>query len=516
MKISAKPYRPALLVYLLIPLLTAAEVRPHTTGPVGEKSEAYLLTVSGMPVPVERFREMHYARFAFSTPVEVVLRIAEPVSSCTVSPVTYQIQAAKSGREIRFTLDRPRKLMLTINKLPPLFLLPDTPEVTSPKLGDSGVVSLGSFPVDKTGKHLCTAAIQDAIRLLPRNGTLFVPPGIYLTGAISLKSDMTLYLAQGAVLQGSPDRDDYPVDPGRTEADHVNDPKHFTNHGERMTHSRMLLVDGAENVRVMGRGVIDGNGARIRQQGKPANLIRLRNSRNIVIKDVLLRDAAAWTVHILGCDDVLVQNVKIINDLEVGNTDGFDPDSSRHVTIEDCFAYCGDDTVAVKASNNSAILRDVEDINVRSNVFWTLKSALKVGTETKATRLGNITFAYNEVLSADRGMSLYCPDGALFHDVRFIGNSFERCSMDNRRRLIDFTVSKRDGLGAIRDVLIKDCVLRNSWPNKGTIRGLSPTNQIGNVQFVNFKIEGKRCHNLDEAQIGQPTFAEQITFTATE
>jgi len=516
MRLLIKPCQMLLPTLLLVLFLAAGEVRSSAGVPVAEKSEAYSLRVAGILIPVEHFRGVHYARFAVSNQVEVVVRVSEPVSSCSVSPVTYQIQAAKSGREVRFTLDSPRKLMLKINNLPPLFLLPDAPEATAPKPGDLGVLSLDRFPVDQTGKRLCTTAIQDAIRLLPRNGTLFVPPGIYLTGTIALKSDMTLYLAEGAVLRGSPDRDDYPVDPGRTEADHVNDPKNYTNHGERMTYSRLLLVDGAENVRIAGRGTIDGNGARVRQQGKPANLIRLRNSRDVVIKDVLLRDAAAWTVHILGCDNVLVRNVRIINDLRVGNTDGFDPDSSRHVTIENCFAYCSDDTVAVKASNNSGILRDVEDINVRSNVFWTLKSALKVGTETKAARLGNISFEYNEILSADRGMSLYCPDGALFENVRFIGNSFESCSMDNRRRLIDFTVSKREGRGAIRDVLIKDCVLHKRWPNKSTIEGLGSTNQISNVQFVNFRIADKLCRTPAEARLGETAYTEGVSFTITE
>jgi hypothetical protein len=478
--------------------------------------EDYSVLVSGAPVPVEQFRKISYASFTQSGPVQVVVRVSEPVASCSVSPVTYHIQTAKGEREVRFPLESPRKLMLKVNNLPPLFLLPEARATNIPKPGDPGVINLKDWGADSSGRKLCTSAIQEAINRVPRHGTLLVPAGIYLTGTIALKSDMTLYLAAGAVLQGSPDRKDYPVDEGRTEADHVNDPKHFTNHGERMTYSRLLLVDGAQNVRIAGHGVIDGNGARVRGQGKPANLICLRNSKDLVIKDVLLRDAAAWTVHILGCDNVLVQNVKILNDLEVGNTDGFDPDSSRHVTIENCFAYCGDDTVAIKASNNSGILRNVEDINVRSNVFWTLKSALKVGTETKATQLENIAFEYNEVLSADRGMSLYCPDGALFRDVRFIGNSFEACSMDNRRRLIDFTVTKRDGLGAIRNVLIKDCVLHKPWPNKGTIRGLSPTNQVSHVRFVNFRIAGKLCRSPDEAQLGPTAFAETISFTAAE
>ena len=88
--------------------------------------------------------------------------------------------------------------------------------------------------------------------------------------------------------------------------------------------------------------------------------------------------------------------------------------------------------------------------------------------------------------------------------------------MDNRRRLIDFTVSKRDGMGAIRDILIEDCVLHKPWPNRGTIKGLGPTNQVSNVRFVNFRIAGKPCHNLDEAQISPPAFAEAISFTERE
>ena len=81
MTMSATSNQPVLLACLHIPFLAAAEVRPHTSGAVAENSEVYSLTVSGIQLPVERIREGHHARFAFSSPVEVLVRIPDPVAS---------------------------------------------------------------------------------------------------------------------------------------------------------------------------------------------------------------------------------------------------------------------------------------------------------------------------------------------------------------------------------------------------------------------------------------------------
>lgn len=78
-----------------------------------------------------------------------------------------------------------------------------------------------------------------------------------------------------------------------------------------MTFSRLILVDSAENVSIRGRGIIDGSGAVLRAQGKPANLLRIRNSRNVVIEGVLLRDPAAWNTHIHYSDGVTIRDVKL-------------------------------------------------------------------------------------------------------------------------------------------------------------------------------------------------------------
>jgi polygalacturonase len=66
--------------------------------------------------------------------------------------------------------------------------------------------------------------------------------------------------------------------------------------------------------------------------------------------DVTLNQAPSWTLHLVGCEGVLVDNVKIRNQLDVPNCDGIDPDHCRDVEIRNCHIVCGDDAVVVKAT----------------------------------------------------------------------------------------------------------------------------------------------------------------------
>ena len=54
------------------------------------------------------------------------------------------------------------------------------------------------------------------------------------------------------------------------------------------------------------------------------------------MRDLIIRDGAFWTVRILGCDDVHVEGIHIINDMLMPNNDGIDVDRSRNVRINDC------------------------------------------------------------------------------------------------------------------------------------------------------------------------------------
>ena len=122
----------------------------------------------------------------------------------------------------------------------------------------------------------------------------------------------------------SSDPADYPIDSGRHEtAGDASLPPDVRYLGRTMTFSRLLLVDGADDVRITGRGTIDGDGTFLRTRlGAAPNLLRIRGSRNVTVEDVLFRDAAAWSLHVLASQDVALRNVKLINDRTTLNTDG--------------------------------------------------------------------------------------------------------------------------------------------------------------------------------------------------
>ena len=232
-----------------------------------------------------------------------------------------------------------------------------------------------------------------------------------------------------------------------------------------MTFSRLILVDDAAQVRIRGRGTISGSGRvlRTRHDAVP-NLVRVRRSRAVVIEDVLLRDSAAWTLHVLASDDVTVSNVKILNDRDNLNTDGIDPDMSTRVRIDRTFVYTKDDAICVKASRNGELEGDVADIRVTNCVLSSRDAALKVGTELSASVFRDISFENSWIFESGRAMSVVVRDGAMYERVAF-RDIFVGPDVD---RLVEQVIGVRDpevtraprarssGLGSIRELSFED------------------------------------------------------------
>jgi polygalacturonase len=202
----------------------------------------------------------------------------------------------------------------------------------------------------------------------------------------------------------------------------------------------------------------------------------------------------------------------MINDRSVANTDGFDPDASKNVLIDHCFAYCSDDNIAIKTTNNGGLLQDCENITVSNCVFLTKKSALKVGTETKGAFMKNIRFKNNYVVEADRGLVLYCYDGASFQDIQFTGNYFEKGFPDSQKKAIHFQLRKRSGEGSIKNVLIKDCVFSESFHSASEIVGLNAAHTIDGIKIKNLKIGGKLCLRVEDLHLKTNEYVHNISF----
>lgn len=452
----------------------------------GEKrsSEGYQFTCEGEDIPIISFKHYHYVSFDMTKPVKVALKPGCPIHSFEISPKSRGIEGIENHGEICFTLTHSGYVMVRINDTERFFIFAEDPEELP-----VAAVNIMDLGVDNTGKTDVTEQIQQAIEQTAQQGkTLFFPTGTYFCRQLRLVSDTHLHLSRGAVIQAQ-----------------VCSPDNYMSDDEVKTR-KFIYIKDAQNVKITGRGIINGNGQALR--ATYGDLARMRlimavNSSNIQLEGIMLQDPGSWNTQILKCRDVIIRRVKLMNDIDLSNTDGFDPDATCNMLIENCFAYCSDDNVAIKTTGNGGYLEDVDGITVRGCVFLTKKSSLKVGTETRGNSMRNIVFENNDVLESDRGMALYVSDGAVFEHIQYISNRFERNHPDAKQAGIHFVVNRRNPdskLGKMKDILIQDCSFEIPFPKHSEIKYPGPDEGI-EVRIENLKIRGKRVSSLSEARI---------------
>jgi polygalacturonase len=246
------------------------------------------------------------------------------------------------------------------------------------------------------GVALDSPAIQKAFdqAAAAGGGTVWFPPGIYLAGNLQLRDHLTVHLAGGAVLKAVADLAAYPEDRTVSSA-----------------WLRHYLLEGREvrNVIIEGPGVIDGSGPRFWEDHYiNANVLApkawrpvvlyLVNSRGITVRDVTIRDGAAFTVWLLGCESVVIDGVTIRNPRNGPNTDGLDIDCCRNVRISNCDLEAGDDCIALK-SDGARLGRPMpcENIAVTNCHLSSTTCGVRIGYEGDAPIrdcvFSNLTFS---------------------------------------------------------------------------------------------------------------------------
>jgi hypothetical protein len=444
-----------------------------------------------------------YAHFAFEGAVTVEVNVSETINSFDLSPHSYGIHATANGKVLSFQISQPRKLHLRINNLPRFFIFADAPEIKPVKLGQPGVYDLRSYEVLSTPDSVQTRNIQNAVDdVASKEGILYVPPGIYRSGELKMKSNLTFYLAPGAIIKGTGKVEDYP-------------------RGELGT--QLIYMLDCQNVRIRGRGVIDGQGRALRLSTNNSSdgrtkLIRSRRATGCMIEGVILRDAGTWAVHLIESENLRFSNYKLISNTPQEdpdfpwemNTDGFDPDNSSHIIIENGFVSCGDDAIAVKLRYGTR--SDMDNIQFRNNVIWTVKSALKIGTEVYENNMTNIVFENNEVIYADRGIVVYCYRGANIENPRWINNYFEFIGGNIKQMPMEIKIQNEGGKGYLNDVLIINNTFERFGQNQSRIRGLDSTHVINGVTFDNLVIAGKKCMSLEDGQILVNKYVRNVLF----
>jgi hypothetical protein len=335
------------------------------------------------------------------------------------------------------------------------------------------------------GKTLCTKAIQKAVDACGAGGggTVGLPAGRYLSGAIFLKSNVTLHIGQGATLLASTDFEDFPPfrPRWRIQSDDVR---------------RSSLITGIdlENIAVTGRGTLNGQGqpwweallkdknrkegqAKILTYGRP-RVINLYRCRSILIEGVTIVDSPSWTVHPGGCENLEVEGISIINPENGPNTDGVNPESCRNVRIANCFIDTGDDCITLKSGEDEEgrlKAKPTENVTITNCVMYKGHGAVVIGSEMSGG-VRNVTASNIVCVGTDRAVRIKSTRGrgGVVENIRFcnfvVENVREPIYITSFYTKTDLEpVSERTPI--FRDIAISHFTIKNS-PCMARIFGL--------------------------------------------
>ncbi len=270
------------------------------------------------------------------------------------------------------------------------------------------------------GKTDDAVAIQKAIDAAHAAGggtVLFTAPFVYMASPITVKSNIELHLQGGAKLLANPDEKVYTKSAFRS------------NPGEGT-----IWIGGehVENFTISGNGEIDGNGISFMgaeledsYELKPFNVLDPRphvltivGGKNIRIHDVKIGNSAYWTIHLVGCNDVVISGITLLNSLKVRNSDGIDLDHSKNIRISDCYIESGDDCICLKNRREYEEFGVCENITVTNCTMTSRSCAIKIGSENMDT-IRQVLIDNCIIKKSNRGVGIQHRDEGVVSDVIF-------------------------------------------------------------------------------------------------
>lgn len=263
-------------------------------------------------------------------------------------------------------------------------------------------------------------AIQRAIDACSASGggSVIIPSGkIFMAGPLHLKSNVDLHLQPNSVLLANPDEAVYTESAFRG------------NRGEGM-----MWISGKDihNVSITGQGRIDGNGVAFMGRElsdsyelKPVtdfdprpHVLTLVNASNVKINGVTIANSAYWTVHLVGCYDVAISDISLLNNLKIRNGDGIDIDHSRKVRISNCFIESGDDCICLKNRREFEEYGPCEDVVVTNCIMTSRSCAVKIGSENMDA-IRRVLFDNCIITKSNRGIGIQNRDEGTVSDITF-------------------------------------------------------------------------------------------------
>ena len=425
----------------------------------------------------------------------------------------------------------------------------------------AGAFDVRKFGAKGDGKALDSPAINKAVDAAAAagGGTVLFTAGTYRSFSIRLKSNVALYLDQGATILAADPRDG----DGKYDPPEPNQWDQYQDFGHSHWHNSLIWGENLENVSILGPGRIWGKGlvrtggqSRTKEQndaldkqgpdpksgpfgypnardavepGWGNKSISLKLCRNVIIRDISILHGGHFAILATGVDNLTIDNVKIDT-----NRDGIDVDACKNVRISNCTVNSPfDDGICPKSSYALGYARVTENLTItncqvsgydegtlldgtykrdfrNANGTFSPTGRIKFGTESNGG-FKNITVS-NCVFDYSRGLALEAVDGALLEDVtisnitmRDISNSPIFLRLGSRNRGPKETTKT----GAMRRVIISNIVVYNADPKYSSIISGIPGYLIEDVQLSNIRVYARGGGTKEQAAL-EPLERENI------
>jgi len=325
----------------------------------------------------------------------------------------------------------------------------------------------------------------ETTRLDPNDpNVIYYGPGVHRVGRVSIPSGKTVYLAGGSLVEGA------------------------------------LLVSNAENIRILGRGILSQPGGPVPSstarpsQARPRgavppvggrgssrrDAVLIEFSKNVEVDGIIIVPTS-YAVLVGQSQNVTIRNIKSFS--AGGNNDGIDVFSSSDVVIDGVFMRNSDDNIAIYGHRWN-YYGDIRHVTVRNSTLWAdVAHPILVGTHGDSDHpdtLEDIKFLNIDILDQREPqldyqgcMSLNAGDGNHIRNVRFENirvEDFREGQLFNLRIFFNKKYNTSPGKG-IEDVLFKDVTYNGTRANPSIVAGYDDSRVVRNIVFENLKINGR-------------------------
>ncbi|GGG13135.1 hypothetical protein GCM10010912_66980 [Paenibacillus albidus] len=504
-------------------------------------SDVFSLKVNNETIPViDYLSEYDYAQFSFdgTVSIEVTVPGNKPIESYSISPLAKNIKGTVNGskNKLTFTLSASTYVIVDINEDPNenvdetdrtkhrkrLVIAADPLETDIPASSGPGIynVTVAPYNADNTGGTMTSDAIQRAINDANQagGGTVYIPAGVYKSSNLTLKSNVTFYLAGGAVIVGTGRGEDYRND---FRKDTISDGTYF-----------ISTEINSKNITMRGRGTIDGKGIEMRnrkmvnpprKEGLPEerqhkngevfinNLLVPMQTSNFTFDGLILRDGGFWAFMVVRSDNEKITNYKgfqsVYGHIE---EDAIDINESQDVLVQHAIAISNDDTYSTKTWPQKGMskywpgaIEQLKRVTFDDCLAWTRGAAFKIGMGVCTPQIG-VTFrnsyVYNSAraLFVDHGYSLNTlPVEGWAKDITYENIDIERIGSKQFGNfwLYVSTVTAGD----VSNVLFKNINVRETGTQTSMLRGQPlKGGMVNGVTFTDVYVKGKLAQNMGD------------------